>query len=120
MEYLITSVFLTLIIHFQSSFNEMNNCLQGTHLKNHRKVHTGERPFRCDICDVGFSDRFALKRHRNVHGAAGGGGGGGSSSNSNQGPDEPSGPSLVDLYKCEVGQVAFPGCQRPPEDDKPL
>ncbi|XP_065352441.1 zinc finger protein 436-like isoform X2 [Cloeon dipterum] len=91
---------------------------QGTHLKNHRKVHTGERPFRCDICDVGFSDRFTLKRHRNVHGGANGGGG--SSSNSNQGPEESTGPSLVDLYKCEVGQVAFPGCQRPPEDEKPL
>lgn len=41
--------------------------LQATHLKNHAKVHSGEKPFKCDICSVGFSDRFALKRHRNIH-----------------------------------------------------
>lgn len=23
--------------------------------------------FRCDICEIGFSDRFALKRHRAIH-----------------------------------------------------
>lgn len=30
-------------------------------------MHSGEKPFKCDICSVGFSDRFALKRHRNIH-----------------------------------------------------
>lgn len=31
------------------------------------QVHTGEKPFKCDICEVSFADRFALKRHRSVH-----------------------------------------------------
>lgn len=30
---------------------------QATHLKNHAKVHSGEKPFKCDICSAGFSDR---------------------------------------------------------------
>lgn len=25
------------------------------------------KPFKCDICSGAFADRFALKRHRNIH-----------------------------------------------------
>ncbi|KAG8232298.1 hypothetical protein J437_LFUL011239 [Ladona fulva] len=98
----------------------------GTHLKNHKKVHTGEKPHRCDVCDVGFSDRFALKRHKGVHGGNTSAGGPSAaptpgSEGSGGAPETPTqqqqtGP--LELYKCEVGQVAFPGCSRPPE--KPL
>ena len=31
------------------------------------QVHLGLKPFKCDICSGAFADRFALKRHRNIH-----------------------------------------------------
>uniref|UniRef100_A0A182NUM6 C2H2-type domain-containing protein n=1 Tax=Anopheles dirus TaxID=7168 RepID=A0A182NUM6_9DIPT len=30
-------------------------------------VHSGLKPFKCDICSAAFADRFALKRHRGIH-----------------------------------------------------
>lgn len=30
-------------------------------------MHSGEKPFKCDICTAAFADRFALKRHRGIH-----------------------------------------------------
>ncbi|XP_030374674.1 transcription factor Ouib-like [Scaptodrosophila lebanonensis] len=32
-------------------------------LKNHELIHTGERPFRCDFCDVNFQRRTHLTAH---------------------------------------------------------
>lgn len=31
------------------------------------QVHSGLKPFKCDICSAAFADRFALKRHRGIH-----------------------------------------------------
>lgn len=40
---------------------------QGAGLAHHIRIHSGDKPYRCDECDFACGRAIALKRHKNTH-----------------------------------------------------
>jgi uncharacterized Zn-finger protein len=40
---------------------------QRQNLQQHIRTHTSDKPYKCDLCDMGFRQKGNLQRHIKVH-----------------------------------------------------
>ncbi|KDR19094.1 hypothetical protein L798_06326 [Zootermopsis nevadensis] len=49
------------------SFDNYNKALSQNNVKNYKSIHTGERPYDCDVCNKSCSRKDNLKVHQRLH-----------------------------------------------------
>ena len=66
-EWLLVSGFTWEHIQERNHINVHNCCAQSGRLRAHMKIHTGERPYTCQICKKKFADKGSLTMHIRTH-----------------------------------------------------